>query len=193
MRFTSRLFYALVFAVLLAGCTTPQPRNVDNICHIFREYPSWREHALSVQRRWHVPLVTQMAILHQESKFDSTARPPRTKIFWFIPWKRPTTAYGYAQALNGTWGQYRQEVGGIWARREDFAHAVNFIGWYANHAYRRAHIRPDDTYSLYLAYHEGIGGYMQRSYLRKPWLIQVAKKVRVRAQIYRYQLMHCYK
>ncbi len=148
---------------------------------------------MDVQRRWHVPVAVQMAIIHQESKFNATAKPPRTKLLWFIPWSRPSTAYGYSQALNSTWELYRKSDGSFWASRENFSDGVDFIGWYANQAHRRAHIPRDNAYDLYLAYHEGVGGYQRKTYLQKKWLIQVAHKVSARAQIYKAQLARCYK
>lgn len=187
----TRLLFVAILS-LLAGCaSSPPPSDVNNVCHIFKQYPKWRNAANDVAKRWRVPVAVQMAIIHQESKFDAHATPPRTKLLWVIPWKRPSSAYGYAQALRGTWAQYKQSNGWFWSSRNDFSDGVDFIGWYANQANRRAHIRRDDAYNLYLAYHEGIGGYMQRSYLRKPWLVQVARKVRARAQIYQAQLQHC--
>lgn len=79
----------------------------------------------------------------------------------------------------------------FFASRESFTDGVDFIGWYANQAHRKAGIDRNDAYSLYLAYHEGVGGYMRQTYLQKPWLVQVAHKVKARAQIYQAQLMRC--
>lgn len=183
--------WLLLVYVLLSGCVSVPPTDVNNICHIFKQYPRWRADTLDVQRRWRVPVPVQMAIVHQESKFDARAQPPRTKLLWVIPWARPSTAYGYSQALRSTWELYRNSDGGMWASRDSFADAVDFIGWYANQAHRRAGIPRNDAYSLYLAYHEGIGGYQQKTYLHKSWLMPVAHKVSARAQIYRAQLAHC--
>lgn len=177
----------------LTACVSSPPRDVNNICNIFRQYPKWYTDALDVQRRWLVPVNVQMAIIHQESKFDARAKPPRTKLLWIIPWTRPSTAYGYAQALRGTWAHYRQTQGNIFSSRNDFADGVDFIGWYANQAYRQAGIKRSDTYALYLAYHEGIGGYQRRTYLKKAWLIPVAHKVSARAKLYQAQLAYCHK
>ena len=182
----------LFLCSVLVGCVSTPPANVTNICHIFRQYPRWYTASMDVERRWRVPVAVQMAIIHQESKFDGTAKPPRTKLLWVIPWKRPSTAYGYTQALDGTWSLYRHSQGSLWASRESFSDGVDFIGWYANLAHRRAGISRSDAYSLYLAYHEGIGGYMQKTYLRKSWLIPVAHKVSARAQIYQAQLKACH-
>lgn len=181
----------LFLSVVLVGCVTPPPRDVNNLCQVFRQYPRWYADALDVEHRWRVPIPVQMAIIHQESKFDAQATPPRTKLLWVIPWKRPSTAYGYTQALQSTWALYRRSQGSLWASRESFADGVDFIGWYANLAYKRAGISRNDAYSLYLAYHEGIGGYLQKTYLKKSWLIPVAHKVSARATLYQAQLASC--
>lgn len=181
----------MVSLLLLASCVSRPPSDVNNICNIFKQYPKWRLDAKDAEKRWRVPVPVQMAIIHQESKFDARATPQRTKLLWVIPWKRPSSAYGYTQALRSTWSQYKQSNGGLWASRDDFTDAVDFVGWYANQANRRAHIRRDDAYNLYLAYHEGVGGFERKTYLKKPWLIQVARKVKARSQIYQAQLSRC--
>ena len=186
-------FVLFCFVLLISGCVTSPPRNLNNVCHIFSQYPHWYHESKDVERRWRVPVAVQMAIMHQESKFEARAQPPRTKLLWVIPWSRPSTAYGYAQALNGTWALYKNSSGSPFASRESFSDGVDFMGWYANQAHRTAGIRQSDAYSLYLAYHEGVGGYMRKTYLRKPWLIQVAHKVHARAQVYQAQLNSCQK
>ena len=181
----------LVF--VLISCVSRPPADVNNACNIFRQYPQWYRDTKDVERRWRVPVAVQMAIIHQESKFDGRAKPPRTKLLSIIPWKRPSTAYGYSQALHATWRQYKRAEGGggVWATRNAFDDAVDFVGWYANQANRRAGIPRDDAYRLYLAYHEGIGGYQRKTYLKKPWLILVARKVKARSQIFQAQLNQC--
>lgn len=186
-----KIGFVLLFTIVLSGCVSSPPRDVNNICNVFRQYPKWYHDALDVQRRWYIPVNVQMAIIHQESKFNARAKPPRQKLFYVIPWKRPSTAYGYTQALNGTWALYKRSQGGVFCSRNDFTDGVDFIGWYANQAYKRAGISRSDAYSLYLAYHEGVGGYLNKTYLKKPWLIQVARKVNMRAQIYAAQLASC--
>ena len=182
----------LLTVLFLTGCATmPPPRQVNDVCHIFKQYPQWYRASLDVQRRWLVPVHVQMAIIHQESKFQADARPPCRYILGFIPVGRPTTALGYAQVLDGTWDLYRQENGNIFSSRKNFTDGVDFIGWYANNAYRRAGISRSDAYHLYLAYHEGVTGYMNKTYLRKPWLIHVAHKVSAQAAMYQAQLNRC--
>lgn len=193
MLFINYMKSCLLIACLLvlSGCVSVPPRDVNNICSVFKQYPKWRTDALDVQRRWYVPVPVQMAIIHQESKFDANAEPPRTKILWVFPWTRPSTAYGYTQALRGTWDLYKQSTGRIWASRSSFSDGVDFIGWYVNQAHRRAGIPRNDAYALYLAYHEGVTGYQRRTYLHKRWLVPVAHKVAARARIYEAQLSRC--
>ena len=185
-------FILISICSLLTGCTPPPPRNVDNICDIFDEYPRWYWTAKKVQRQWGVPVNVQMAIIHQESKFNGKAKPNRTKLLWVIPWKRPSSAYGYSQALEATWHDYQIKANKV-GSRDEFASACDFIGWYAYQAYQRAHINRHNAYDLYLAYHEGIGGYEKKTYLKKQWLINVSHKVSRRAQKYQVQLKTCEK
>ena len=183
---------AFVLLIHLSSCSiTPPPNHIDSVCQIFKQYPRWYTDALRTQQRWHVPIPVQMAIIHQESKFNAQAKPPRTKLLWFIPWARPSSAYGYSQALDGTWKLYQRQSGYPWSSRENFADGVDFIGWYAHEAHRMAGIPPSNAYALYLAYHEGIGGYQRKTYLKKKWLMPVARKVAFRAQMYQAQLRRC--
>ncbi len=187
-----KLFILLFSTVLITSCVSrPPPRDINNICNIFKQYPQWYIDAKDVEKRWKVPVPVQMAIIHQESKFDASARPPRTKLLWVIPWKRPSSAYGYTQALRSTWKHYKEHNGSLLSSRSDFADGVDFIGWYANQAAIRAHIPRSDAYLLYLAYHEGVGGYQRKTYLKKPWLISVARKVKAKSQTYAMQLNAC--
>ena len=182
----------LICVILLTGCMPPPPpQHIDHICHIFKQYPHWYHAAKDVEQRWHVPIAVQMAIIHQESKFNATAQPPRQRLLGFIPWKRPTSAYGYSQALNGTWALYKHSAGGLFVSRENFTDAVDFIGWYASIAHKRAHISRKNAYTLYLAYNEGVGGYQHKTYLHKFWLLHVAHKVKAKERLYSAQLRKC--
>lgn len=185
-----RLLLIVPCLLLLASCATPRPHNVENICSIFNQYPEWYADTKKTQDKWGTPIPVQMAIMYQESGFNSHAKPPRKRLLWIIPWKRPSSAYGYSQALKNTWKHYEQQTNQSGSRTA-FDDASDFIGWYSNQVYRKLGIRPSNAYALYLAYHEGIGGYTQRSYLKKPWLIQVSHKVSARANTYSRQLATC--
>ncbi len=185
-------FVWLAVLALLAGCARPGPPSVpDDACAIFREYREWYADTSAVYRRWGVPVHVQLAIVHQESRFDSEARPPQGKLFWFIPWGRASSAFGYAQAIDATWDRYRSDTGNRWASRDQFADAVDFIGWYCDVSHRELGIAKDDAYGQYLAYHEGHQGFRKRSYRKKSWLMSVARKVQALAARYKGQLQNC--
>lgn len=192
----NRIIFIVLFTPIISSCTsTLPPRDINNVCNIFQQYPHWYKHTSDVEYRWKIPIHLQMAIIHQESKFNAYAIPPRPKILGILPWTRPSTAYGYPQALTSTWELYKQAAdgGNFWATRHTFSHAVDFIGWYTNQVNKHTGIARDDAYNLYLAYHEGPTGYRKRTYLAKPWLIKVAQKVKALSEVFQKQLAQCKK
>ncbi|MDD9806675.1 MAG: transglycosylase SLT domain-containing protein [Gammaproteobacteria bacterium] len=176
---------------LLAGCAEPRPRSVANACEIFSQKIHWYEAARDSQQRWNIPMALLLAFVHQESSFHATARPPRRRLLGIIPWVRPSSAYGYAQAVDHTWKEYKKETGRTLARRSNFNDAMDFIGWYNNKSVRELGLRRNDARRLYLAYHEGRNGYRRQSYNAKPWLLKVAQKVQRRKNAYDKQLKTC--
>ena len=194
MRTTRRLIHILWIGcccLLLAACAPAPPHRQSNVCHIFYKYPQWYWAAEKSRKRWGVPVSVQMAIIHQESHFRADAKPARTKLLGFIPWFRPTTAEGYAQAVNSTWKHYLQQTGRNRASRSSFDAATDFVGWFGYRAHVRAGISRSNAYAIYLAYHEGVLGYTQGTYRRKPWLIQIARNVQRMADRYQAQLQSC--
>ena len=182
----------VVFALLMiVGCATSPPEQVDNVCDIFREKSGWHSDAKESRARWGVPISVSMAFMYQESRFIATAKPPRKKIFGVIPGPRPSDSYGYSQAKESTWDWYQRSTGNYGADRDDFGDAIDFIGWYNNVSHKELGISKQDAFRLYLAYHEGHGGYRKQSYRSKDWLIDVARKVDRQAQQYNSQLQEC--
>ena len=182
----------VVFALLMiVGCATSPPEQVGNVCDIFREKSGWHSDAKESRARWGVPISVSMAFMYQESRFIATAKPPRKKIFGVIPGPRPSDSYGYSQAKESTWDWYQRSTGNYGADRDDFGDAIDFIGWYNNVSHKELGISKQDAFRLYLAYHEGHGGYRKQSYRSKDWLIDVARKVDRQAQQYNSQLQEC--
>lgn len=180
-----------ILLLLLAACATAPPRNINDACAMFSEYDDWYPDARAASRRWNVPVPVLLAIMHQESAFRADAQPPRTWYLGFTPGPRPSSAYGYSQALDGTWARYTAATGRSGADRDDFAAAMDFIGWYVDETARRNRIARNDAYNQYLAYHEGQEGFAQGSYRSKPWLMERARRVRQQADRYRDQLRRC--
>ena len=192
--FFFKIVCLLLGLVGIYGCAgNHPPENVDNICEIFRENPEWYDDALDSYNRWKIPIPVMMAILHQESRYVGDARPPRGTCLWIFPGPRPSSAYGYAQAKDETWEEYQDSVGSSFADRDDFGDAIDFVGWYCHFSSLKCGISKDDAYNLYLAYHEGRGGFNRKTYKAKPWLLKVAAKVRKRAGTYKSQLASCEK
>ena len=188
-----KFILSLLILSSLMGCTVSPPRDLNNICEIFREKDSWYEEAADSREQWGSPISIMMAIMHQESRFIQNAKPPRKKMLGFIPGPRLSSSYGYSQAKTETWKTYMRGSGNRGADRDDFGDAIDFIGWYNHTSGQRCQIASDDAYHLYLAYHEGHGGFNRRTFRKKEWLKQVAKKVSSRANRYRSQLLACEK
>ena len=185
----------LAVLLLLASCGGNReftaPRNLDDACALANERPAYFSAMRRTERRWDVPVPVQMAIIHAESRFDGDARTPHQFTLGVIPMGRQSSAFGYSQALDGTWEEYQQSTRNHRAQRDDIEDATDFIGWYAREAYERNGIRPTDARNLYLAYHEGHAGYPRQSYRAKPWLMAVADRVEERALMYDAQLRAC--
>jgi hypothetical protein len=177
--------------VLLQGCATAQPRNPENVCSIFKEKRGWHKTAQAAEDKWGTSMHIPLAFMYQESAFRAKAKPPRRKLLGFIPWRRSSSAYGYAQVIDGTWGQYLQATGDYWRVRHDFADATDFIHWYIHRVSERNGIPRSDAFNLYLNYHEGPAGYARNSHAGKSWLHKVATGVQTRSQNYRAQYEQC--
>ena len=189
--FSRNLNLSIIFVFLcLTGCVSSPPQNLDNMCKIFEEKGGWYEDAKASQEKWGTSIPVMMAIIHQESKFQGDIK-PEFEWFFIIPLGRASSAYGYSQALDGTWDVYIKESGNWGADRDDFEDAIDFIGWYNAKSYKRNKIKRNDAYHLYLAYHEGQGGFERRTFKNKAWLKKVAKKVSARAIKYRKQYWGC--
>lgn len=186
-----RLTCILCLAVALASCGKSPPRDLDNACSIVEQRPSYLRAMKAAKREWGVPVPVQMAIIHQESKFDGDARTPYQWSLGIIPMGRQSSAYGYSQAIDGTWDQYRKATRNRGARRDNIRDATDFMGWYMNRTRDKLNIPLSDANRQYLAYHEGWKGYERGSHQSKTWLIKVAARVSERARMYDRQLRSC--
>ncbi|HSC69244.1 MAG TPA: hypothetical protein VLC79_16235 [Cellvibrio sp.] len=191
MRYTLCKSFLLGLLLALSGCSTLPPSKPSDICAIFDDKPKWYKQAYRAQKNWGSSIPVMMSIMYQESGFKHNARPARTKILWIIPGPRPSDAYGYPQAKDDVWGEYQEQSGNGWSRRDNFGDAIDFIGWYNRQSQRRSKIGLNDSYNLYLAYHEGHGGFNRATYRKKNWLMNTARKVQDRSKQYESQLRRC--
>jgi len=177
--------------IMLGGCAVSPPRNTENACNMLAEKPGWYDAVNDAADSWDVSEGLILSFIRQESSFVADAKPPRTKILWVLPGPRASSAYGYPQAKDGTWGDYRRDTSSYLAKRDNFRDAVDFVGWYVDRANRIAGIPKSDAYRHYLAYHEGVGGFQRGTFKSKRWLIGVAKRVDQFAKTYDSQLSGC--
>ena len=190
----SKLFRALALVLLAASCgggSGTAPNQLDNACSIVRERPEYLRAFNATERKYGVPVHVQMATIYQESKFISDARTPNRYAAGVIPIGRQSSAFGYSQALDGTWEEYQRETGKRSSRRDRIGDATDFMGWYMTKTYEGLGVPLTDTRNQYLAYHEGRTGFARGSYNSKPWLLRVAGEVDARSDMYAMQLRSC--
>tara|TARA_Y100000590_G_scaffold151491_1_gene174062 strand:- start:5244 stop:5843 length:600 start_codon:yes stop_codon:yes gene_type:complete len=178
----------LILFFLILGCSSI-PKNTADGCSIFSEKYLWYKHTKKTEQKWGTPIYIQLAIIKMESDFDWLAKPKRQKIFKVIPYKRPSSSFGYSQAVKGTWNQYKKETNNKFATRTRFKDSVDFIGWYTDKTEKILKISKKDAFKQYIAYHEGWGNY--KNYKNKSDIILLAKKVKKQSDKYKSQLSKC--
>ncbi|MFL2893285.1 MAG: lytic transglycosylase [Candidatus Pelagibacter sp.] len=179
--------YILLFLFTISCSSIP--KNTADGCSIFSERYLWYKHSKKVEKKWGTPVYIQLAFIKMESDFDWLAKPKRQKIFKVIPYKRPSSSFGYSQAVKGTWKQYKDETNKPLATRTRYKDSVDFIGWYTNKTYKILKISKKDAFKQYIAYHEGWGNY--KNYKKNQKVIQLAKKVKRFSDRYERQLKNC--
>ena len=179
--------YILLFLFTISCSSIP--KNTADGCSIFSERYLWYKHSKKVEKKWGTPVYIQLAFIKMESDFDWLAKPKRRKIFKVIPYKRPSSSFGYSQAVKGTWKQYKDETNKPLATRTRYKDSVDFIGWYTNKTYKILKISKKDAFKQYIAYHEGWGNY--KNYKKNQKVIQLAKKVKRFSDRYERQLKNC--
>ena len=183
--------YFLIFS-LLASCSSI-PKNTKNACSIFSERYLWYKHVKNSSEKYGAPVHVILAFVKKESGFNRWAKPKRTKLFKIIPYKRPSSSFGYSQAINKTWDLYKTETDNPLALRARFKDSVMFIGWYMHKTNKINKIPFNDSYRQYLNYYLGWGNYAQKAYKTDKKAIIFAKSVKTQSNIYRKQLKSCKK
>ena len=189
----ARAFAVLAAIGILAGCAAndTRPPNVENACAIFDDRPHWQDAVFATERQWGAPAAVQMAIIWKESSFTPDAATRRTYFLGMIPTGRISSAYGFSQAIDGTWDWYRKDTGRWSADRENFDDAADFVGWYMNKTRVANGIPLHDAYNQYLAYHEGHRGFARGDWRNKAWLVRVASEVQRKALEYDRHIRAC--
>ena len=176
--------------IIISGCIGI-PKNQEDACSIIKQKKSWRTALKKTERRWGISPGMQLAFIKTESNFKPTARTQRKYFLGLIPSGRISSAYGYSQALDGTWKEYKKSTGNRYHRRSNFAHSTNFIGWDADKTKRLLGISKNNAYLQYLAYHQGQAGFKTGAYKNKKALLKVANKTALNKKKFDRQLKKC--
>ena len=163
----------------------------NDACKMFKENPDWLEASLDSYKKWGTPISIQLAFVRQESSFTHDIRPIRKNKWFEFGTNYASSALGFSQALDGTWDHYLKATDKSFKDRTNFYDAVDFIGWYNNASRKKLKIGRKDAYHLYLAYHEGWGGYERKNYNKKSFLRKAARNVNNWSIKYSNQLNNC--
>ena len=187
----NNLNYLIIFFFIVSCSSIPKYPN--NACKIFGERYLWYKHIKRSSEKYNVPAHIILAFVNKESGFNRWAKPKRTKLFKVIPYKRPSSSFGYSQAVKKTWELYKTETNNPLALRSRFKDSVMFIGWYMNKTKEINKIPLNDSYRQYLNYYLGWGNYAKKTYKTDKKAIIYAKKVQELSKIYKNQLSECQK
>ena len=189
-----RILRSVLIICFLSSCSFDgfkKPIDYDNACSILDNKRYYYRAFRNTNRKWGVPIHVQMAVIYYESSFQNRAKTPMRYFLGIIPLGRESSAFGYAQALDGTWADYKKATGRSIARRSSIRDSADFMGWYMTKTRKLTGVSLSDAKNQYLAYHEGQVGYLKGSYKRKKWLIKQADNVGNRSLKYKRQLESC--
>ncbi len=187
----NNLIYFIIF-FFLVSCSSV-PKYPQSACKIFDQNYLWYKSAKKSSETYGAPIHIILAIVNKESGFNRWAKPKRTKLFKVIPYKRPSSSFGYSQAVKKTWELYKTETDNSLALRTRFKDSVMFIGWYMSKTNKINKIPLNDSYSQYLNYYLGWGNYAKKVYKTDKKAIIFAKSVEKQSKIYKSQLRECRK
>ena len=191
MKLENILIFFSIMLIFVVACSSRNDISTADSCIIFEEKRNWYKATKKSSEKWDISIALQLAIINQESSFKQFAKPERKKFFGLIPGSRPSTAFGYAQVTNPTWNWYKLRTGNKNASRANFKDVTDFIGWYVTQTNSMLGISKKDYFNQYLAYHEGHKGWKDKTYNSKKWLLDVAKKVESKANMYNNQFLQC--
>ena len=184
-----KLIYFIIF-FFIASCSSV-PKYPQNACKIFGQKYLWYKSAKKSSQTYGAPIHIILAIVNKESGFKRFAKPPRKKLFKIIPYKRPSSSFGYSQAVKNSWKLFKNETKNPLALRTRFKDSVMFIGWYIRKTNKINKVPVNDAYRQYLNYYLGWGNYAKQVYKKDKNAIIYAKKVEKQSRIYKSQLKKC--
>ena len=185
----SNLNYLIIF-FFLVSCSSV-PKYPQNACKIFGEKYFYLKHTRAASKKWGVPISTILAVINKESGFRRFAKPPRYKIFKIVPYRRPSSSFGFSQAITSSWDLYKKENNKPLALRISYRSASDFVAWYLWKANKINNVSLKNTRDLYLNYYLGFSAYKNKAYRTDKKALIFAKGVEKQAKIYKNQLQEC--
>lgn len=170
--------------------TSIKTSNKQDACKMLQENPDWLYAIKRTSDKWNTPMSIQLSFVYHESSFVYNARPIKKRKGYAFGTEYASSALGFSQALNGAWGDYKKEQKPVKAMRTNFGDSVDFIGWYNSKSHKIG-IKPTDAYNLYLAYHEGRRGWQKGYHKKQKWLLNYAKSVQKKSEVYSKQINQC--
>ena len=189
MTLNKNIIYFIIF-LFITSCSSV-PKYPQNACKIFGEKYLWYKHSKKSSEVYGAPIHIILAFVNKESGFYRWAKPKRKKLFKIIPYKRPSSSFGYSQAVNKTWELYKTETNNPLALRTRFKDSVMFIGWHIKKTKKINNVPLNDAYRQYLNYYLGWGSYSKQVYKTDKNSIIFAKNVEKQSKIYKKQLKEC--
>ena len=186
----NKLLFLFIF--FLVSCSSV-PKHPSNACKIFEEKYFYLKHTRAASKKWGVPISSILAVINMESGFKRFAKPKRTKIFKIIPYRRPSSSFGFSQAIKNSWELYRKENNKPLALRTSMKSSSDFVGWYFYKSNQINNIPLNDIFLNYINYYLGWSNYKNKTYRTDQKAILLAKKVQQQADKYRLQLKKCQK
>lgn len=163
----------------------------QNLCAVFSDNFDWYRYTHEAESKWGIDKSIIMAVIHAESSFRATAMPVKSYLFGMIPWETHSSAFGYSQALKGTWEEFSNDSPALIRSRMNFKDSAEFVAWYLSKCAKSANINPNDAANLYLCYHEGVNGFKKKSYRSKTWLVEKSKSIASNASASKRELFDC--
>ena len=116
--------YLLILLLFITACSSV-PKYPQNACKIFGQNYLWYKSIKKSSEIYGPPIHVILAFVNKESGFKRWAKPPRKKLFKIIPYKRPSSSFGYSQAVNKTWELYKTETS-MYVTRYPLSFGANF-------------------------------------------------------------------
>ena len=185
----SNLNYFIIF-FFIVSCSSV-PKYPQNACKVFGEKYFYLKYTRAASKKWGVPISTILAVINKESGFRRFAKPPRYKIFKIVPYRRPSSSFGFSQAITSSWDLYKKENNKPLALRISLKHSSDFIAWYFWKTNKINKVSLKDTRNMYLNYYLGWTAYKKKAYEKDRKAIILAKNVEKQAKIYKNQLREC--